>query len=74
MREALDGHTDALRGPRKLERPIRSVRGQKRSALLYAEFEAAAGLASAFFDPALAEAIAVDAIWNLVNAEWADAR
>lgn len=40
----------------------------------YVDFEAASGLAAAFFDPALAEEIAADATWDPASAEWAGAR
>lgn len=40
----------------------------------YADFEAASELASAFFDPALAEITAVDSTWNPIRVEWVGAR
>ncbi|NGM17511.1 nucleotidyl transferase AbiEii/AbiGii toxin family protein [Eggerthellaceae bacterium zg-893] len=39
----------------------------------YADFEAASELASSFFDPALAEATAIDATWDPAKTEWVGA-
>ncbi|MBQ9000563.1 MAG: nucleotidyl transferase AbiEii/AbiGii toxin family protein [Eggerthellaceae bacterium] len=41
---------------------------------VHTDFESASGLASAFFDPALAEAAAIDATWDPAKAQWVWAR
>lgn len=70
----------SMAAPKRFEAPEswrpRFPEFARRSGLLakYADFDGATELASAFFDPALAETVSADAAWDPSRTEWAGER